>query len=250
MTHLHFRCLSSTNTYLKELVEKYPVKELPSFLPPFFAVTADKQELGRGRQGKKWESETGKNLLLSLLLYPNIHPAKQFNICQYVSLAMIDLLKDTFSIPHVNIKWPNDIYAGHKKMAGILIEHFIQGNVINYTIAGIGMNINQRIFPATLPNASSLYLETGQEHDIKECMENLIANIKQIEKLPGTVLKERYERCLYRKGEFANYILPTISDTPMSLQITGVSATGQLELLDQSHTPYSCAFNEVIYLEN
>jgi BirA family biotin operon repressor/biotin-[acetyl-CoA-carboxylase] ligase len=232
---------------MKELVAQYPIDQLQSFLPPYFAVTADQQEQGRGRQGKKWESETGKNLLLSLLLYPNILPKKQFNICQYVSVAIIDLLKDMFSISNARIKWPNDIYVGHKKVAGILIEHFIQGELINYSVVGIGMNINQRHFSASLSNVTSLCLETEREHDIINCMESLIVKMKQAEKLTDTLLKEQYEQCLYRKGEFADFILPAVSDTPTSLQITGVAETGLLLLSDKNKVSYSCAFDEIVY---
>ncbi|MDR1181117.1 MAG: biotin--[acetyl-CoA-carboxylase] ligase [Bacteroidales bacterium] len=246
-THLHFQRLSSTNIYMRELVKKYPATQMRALFPPFFAVTANEQENGHGRQGKKWESETGKNLLLSLLLYPNVPPSKQFNICQYVSIAAADVIRDTFSVPDVSIKWPNDIYVRDKKISGILIEHFIQGESINYSIVGIGININQRTFPASLPPTTSLLLETGKEHEIKTCMENLIEKMKQTEQLSDAALKMRYEHCLYRKGKFACFVLPAISATPMLLQITGVDEIGRLQLVDKNNIPYSCAFNEIVY---
>jgi BirA family biotin operon repressor/biotin-[acetyl-CoA-carboxylase] ligase len=232
---------------MRELVGKYPANQIRDLFPSFFAVTADEQEDGHGRQGKKWESETGKNLLLSLLLYPKVSPSKQFNICQYVSIAVSEHIRDTFSIPNVYIKWPNDIYIRNKKIAGILIEHFICGESINYSIVGIGMNINQKIFPSTLSQTTSLCLETGKEQDIMICMENIIERIKQMEELSDTVLKTRYEQRLYRKGEFAHFVLPAVSDTPILLQITGVDGTGRLQLIDKNNTRYSCAFNEIIY---
>jgi BirA family biotin operon repressor/biotin-[acetyl-CoA-carboxylase] ligase len=246
-THLHLQCTSSTNTYLKELVEKYSADILPRFYPPFFAVTADQQEEGHGREGKKWESEAGKNLLLSLLLYPRIHPSNQFYVCQYVSMGILVLLRDWFAIPNVCIKWPNDIYAGDKKIAGILIEHFIQGETLNYSIVGIGLNINQRFFPDTLPNPTSLFLETGQEYDISICRKKLVRRIRSMGKILPDIQKRCYEKSLYRLGEFSNYILPALSNTPMSLKITGVSEKGLLQLSDKNNTQYSCAFNEIVY---
>jgi len=161
-THLHFQRLSSTNTYLIDLVSK----QTAFFFPPYFAISTDKQDAGRGQQGKKWESEPKKNLLTSLLLYPNIPAKKQFIICQYISVAIANFIKDLCTISNVYIKWPNDIYIGDKKIAGILIEHFIRGEFINYTIAGIGLNVNQRIFPSSLPNATSLYIETKQKYNL------------------------------------------------------------------------------------
>ena len=62
-SHVHFQSLPSTNTYLKELVGKYPAEELQNVFPPYFAVTADEQTSGRGQQGKKWESESGKKFI-------------------------------------------------------------------------------------------------------------------------------------------------------------------------------------------
>ncbi|MDR0604113.1 MAG: biotin--[acetyl-CoA-carboxylase] ligase [Bacteroidales bacterium] len=246
-THLHFKSIPSTNIYLKDQIKRHTPELLPMFFPPFFAVTADQQEEGHGRQNKKWESETGKNLLLSLLLYPCIHPSDQFRVCQYVSMGISVLLKDTFSISDVRIKWPNDIYVGDKKIAGILIEHFIKGEFLYCTIVGIGMNINQTVFPDTLPNPTSLSLETGQEYDITFCRKKLISTIKLIEKIPPYFLEKCYENSLYRLGKFSDYILPAFSDTPMSLKITGVDEKGLLQLSDKNNTQYSCAFNEIVY---
>ena len=247
-THIHFQRLASTSAYLKDLAAKYPAEELQNFLPPYFSVTTDEQDAGRGQQGRKWESESEKNLLTSLLLYPNMPPAKQFTVCQYVSVAIAEFLQETFAIPNVHIKWSNDIYIGDKKVVGILIEHFIRGENINYTVVGIGMNINQIKFPAHLPKATSLCLETGQEHDPIFCLKNLIEKIKQTEKLPDVELKARYTAHLYRKEVFSDFLIPKISDMSLSLEITGVSDLGLLELRDKNNSQYRCAFNEIGYL--
>ena len=226
------------------MVKKSPQNSYPSY----FAVIADEQEAGRGQQGKKWESEAGKNLLLSLLLYPDVTSAKQFTVCQYISVAIAEFIKETLSIPNVSIKWSNDIYIGDKKVVGILIEHFICGESINYTVAGVGMNINQTIFPSYLPNPTSLCLETGQEYDIVFCLKSLIEKIKQTEKLPDYELKKRYADFLYKKDVFSNFIVPKISETLILLKITGVNELGLLELLDKNNTLHCCAFNEIAYL--
>jgi len=239
--HLHFRRLSSTNNYLKDLVEKYP----PNAILPYFAVTADEQDAGRGQQAKKWESEAGKNLLLSLLLYPKIQPVRQFIICQFISVGIVEFIKETFAVPNVFIKWSNDIYIGDKKVVGILIEHVICGESINYTVAGIGLNVNQTVFAPHLPNATSLFLETGKKYDVFTCMKKLIKKIKQTEKLPISELKKRYLSYLYKKDVFSDFIVPKISDTPISLKITGVNELGLLELLDKNNNTYCCGFNEI-----
>ena len=243
-THLHFQRLLSTNNYLIDLVDKHAA----FFFPPYFSVTADEQTCGRGQQSKKWESEFGKNLLVSLLLYPDIQAKKQFTICQYVSIAIADFIKETCSIPNVYIKWPNDIYINNKKAAGILIEHFIRGEIINYSIVGIGLNINQTVFSSSLPNATSLCLETGQKYEPIECMKTMIERMKQTEKLSEDELKTRYLSYLYKKDEFSNFIIHRISDNPVSLMIKSVNELGLLELLDKNNNPHCYAFNEIVYL--
>jgi BirA family biotin operon repressor/biotin-[acetyl-CoA-carboxylase] ligase len=232
---------------MKELIEKHPADEVRKTFPPFFAVTADRQTAGRGRQGKRWESARGENLLLSLLLYPDIHPSKQFIICEYISIAALEVLRDAFSLIDVSVKWPNDIYVKHKKIAGILIEHFITGDAINYSIVGIGLNINQKAFPPSLSCTTSLSLETQRKYDVSTCMEILIEKVKQTVRLSDSLLKIRYEDSLYLKGEFAYFILPAVSGAPTLLKITGVDQTGRLQLVNKNDVPSSCAFNEIIY---
>ena len=108
-------------------------------------VYTNYQSAGQGQSGNKWESEDGKNLLISIVLFPSfIKPADQFHISMTISLGICDFLKRY--IPGCSIKWPNDIYVNNDKIAGILIENFILGNKIENTIAGIGLNINQDKF--------------------------------------------------------------------------------------------------------
>ena len=247
--HLHIPCLSSTNIYLKDMVENHLQKQ--NTLPAYFAITADMQEQGRGRQGKNWESEAGKNLLLSVLLYPNIHPSQQFDICRRVSLSLVHFLEETFKIENVYIKWPNDIYVNNKKITGILIEHFLQGEQIKYTIVGIGLNINQAEFSSVLPNVTSVYLETRKQEDVLSSAGGIIERMKQAEHVPTSVLMEQYNNYLYKRNEFADFILKKISDKPLSLMITEVDKIGLLHLVDKEEKLYCCAFDEVVYrIEN
>ena len=243
--HLHIPCLSSTNIYLKEMAEESLQKQ--KALSPYFALTADRQEQGRGRQGKVWESEAGKNLLLSVLLYPNIHPSQQFDICRRVSLSIVYFLEETFKLRNIYIKWPNDIYIGDKKITGILIEHFLQGEQFKYTIAGIGLNINQDKFSSALPNATSVYLETGKQENVLSAAEGIIEKMRQTECLSSSDLIERYNNYLYKRNEFSDFIIPKISENPLSLMITETDQTGLLHLVDKDGQLYCCAFNELVY---
>ena len=129
--------LESTNNYAKQLVSD-KVEEGTVVLAQF-------QSKGRGQQGNYWESETGKNLLFSLILYPDFLEAEfQFSLSMLVSLAIVSVLDE--ETDEVQIKWPNDIYVGKLKIAGILIENTIKGSKLGSTIVGVGLNLNQEMF--------------------------------------------------------------------------------------------------------
>jgi len=241
--HLHFDCLNSTNVYLKQLID---VSSQP--LASFFTITADRQEQGRGRQSKTWESEDSKNLLMSVLLYPDYPPDKQFYICRFVSLSLVDFLTKQANIQNVYIKYPNDIYVKNKKIAGILIEHSLQGNKINYSIAGIGLNVNQAVFSENVPNPTSIFLETQREVPPLFCMEEIVKKLQVFSLYNATVLENKYMQFLYKKSEYAVFLIPKISDYPIEAKINGVSENGLLLLSDKENKSFACALNEIIYL--
>ncbi len=245
--HIHLDCVSSTSTYLKEIVAKCPIEQRQELFPPYFVVSASRQEQGRGRQQKTWESEPDKNLLFSVLLYPQIQPSRQFHVCRQVSVAVAEFVKETFSIKNVYIKWPNDIYINDKKLVGILIEHFLNQEIINYSIVGIGININQTSFSAILPNPTSICLETGKTYSVEFCLEKVMDKIKQMIECPVGLLEKQYINYLYKYDVFSNYIIPKTSQEPLLLKITGVDEMGLLQLEDKDNRLYSCAFNEVVY---
>jgi len=241
--HLHFDSINSTNAYLKHLVETSD-----NTLEAFFTITAGKQEHGRGRQQKSWESEEDKNLLMSILLYPTYSPQKQFYVCRIVSLAVAEFLTKRIKIENVYIKYPNDIYIGNKKAAGILLEHSLRENKINYTIAGIGLNVNQAVFPENLPNPTSIFLETNSEFPPFFCMEKIVKNIKEISTYSSAVLEQQYEQFLYKKNEFSFFLIPQQSAIPIEAKIVGVTANGLLHLTDKENHSFFCNLNEIRYL--
>jgi BirA family biotin operon repressor/biotin-[acetyl-CoA-carboxylase] ligase len=102
------------------------------------------------------------------------------------------------------IKWPNDIYIGNNKIAGILIEHTILGNAIKNTVIGIGINLNQEEFPAVLPNPVSLKQITGTNYDIREILErnceNLAREYSRLRKGEFPAIDADYNACLFGYG--------------------------------------------------
>lgn len=136
-------------------------------LEPPCLVYAIEQTAGRGQRGNSWESEPGKNLTASVMMVPEgVEASRQFVISEAIALAVVDFLADCGVV--AKVKWPNDIYVGDKKICGILIEHSLLGTAITRTIAGIGININQREFQSDAPNPVSLQQLTGKERDIAE----------------------------------------------------------------------------------
>ena len=129
----------STNAYMKKLVREERPEEGS-------LVIADFQTGGRGQMGNSWFSSKGDNLLFSLVIYPKtVRANEQFIISRIASLAIKNTL-DQF-VDDIRIKWPNDIYWNDKKIAGILIENDLQGNTIDNSVIGIGINVNQEMFP-------------------------------------------------------------------------------------------------------
>ena len=141
---LFFENLPSTNTHTAYLLKK-------KNLPEGTIVYTNYQSAGRGQTGNSWDSEDSKNLLIRIILFPSfVNPADQFYISMTISLGICDFLRRY--IPVCSIKLPNDIYVNNDKIAGILLESSIIDDQIEYTIAGIGLNINQERFLSTVPN--------------------------------------------------------------------------------------------------
>ena len=124
-------------------------------LEPYTMVMARRQTKGRGQRGNSWESEDGKNLTFSMKARPDwLHPSRQFAISEATSIAIVTLLKE-YGIA-ASVKWPNDIYVGHRKICGILIDHSLQGMEITGSVISAGLNVNQIRFLSDAPNPVSM----------------------------------------------------------------------------------------------
>ncbi len=139
------------------------------------AIVAETQTAGRGQLRTKWHDEAGKNLLFTLVVDVNyLSAASFFRLNEAASLALIDVLG---KLVPATIKWPNDISANQKKLAGILIETIIQGTQIKTAFIGIGLNVNQLLFPAEL-KATSLALEAGFEFDLPKLFDEILSALQ------------------------------------------------------------------------
>jgi BirA family biotin operon repressor/biotin-[acetyl-CoA-carboxylase] ligase len=128
-------------------------------------VLAESQTAGRGRLGRPWLSEPHENLTFSVVLRPNL-PAEGLNLLPlYAAAAVAEAIEQETGLK-VECKWPNDLLINGKKAAGILLEGSLKENSLDYVILGIGINVNQTIFPDDLAvKATSLRLASGKELD-------------------------------------------------------------------------------------
>tara|TARA_B100001758_G_C18416862_1_gene620781 strand:- start:11122 stop:11847 length:726 start_codon:yes stop_codon:yes gene_type:complete len=157
--------VDSTNNYALSL------KSNPIFKHGL-VITADYQTAGLGQRGSSWESEKGENLLLSLVIEPNISLVNKYDISRFICISICDYLRSIGLNP--KIKWPNDILVGKDKIAGILIHNLISKSNINYSIVGIGLNVNQIIFSKDLPKAVSIRNKLGIKLDLQNVRVNLL----------------------------------------------------------------------------
>ena len=228
------------------------VRRRISDLDNLSVVSALSQSAGRGQRGNTWSSESGKNLLFSILLRPDVQAYDQFVISQMVSLAVVDLLASHHI--EAKIKWPNDIYVEDRKICGILIENSISGKHIATSIVGIGLNVNQTDFDAALPNPTSMSLSNPDEDFdlhilLDEYLDILSEYLERFCNISGGYnrLAQLYKAQMWRLNEYAEYIDNTISQRFIG-KIRGISDAGHLIVANEKGELKEFAFKEISYI--
>ena len=234
----HFDTTASTNDDARD--EKYREGDV---------VWADFQTAGRGQRGHEWHSRKGENLTFSVVLEPTfVAVAEQFSVSEVVALSLVDMLSE-YGI-EAKIKWTNDIYVGDKKLVGILIEHSLATTTLRRTIVGVGINVNQTEFDASLPNPVSMAQLLGRQLDVEEVLhcflQHLQRNYESLREGGATVLHERYNELLYRKNEYHTYALP--SGEKFSAKILGTAPSGALRLESEEGATKDYLFKEVEFI--
>jgi len=215
----------STNNYaLKLLRDKQPFEGT--------AVRTFSQTLGRGQRHKVWESADFSNLTFSVIYYPVfLSVGKQFQLSKAVALGVADFVKNIVKTEPVKIKWPNDIYVGNKKIAGILIENSVSGTKLSSAVIGIGLNVNQEKFSAELPNPVSLKMITGEDSDLKKLFDELCVALEvrymQLKAGKEKLISDEYHSMLFGLNKDRGFLL---NNEPVVAEIIGVNETGKLKL--------------------
>lgn len=237
----------STNDFLKDQLSK------STPFPEGTVIMAVEQFSGKGQLGAVWQSEAGKNLTFSLLLYPNTYISKQpFLLTVAISLALADFLDEILIQNHnisnqdpklqmpkhkIQVKWPNDIYVDGRKIAGVLIENSFIGMHWKHSVVGIGINVNQVRFPSEISyKIGSLKQLTQIDYDLNELLDRLCSCIEKrylaLRSGKHEALHAEYYERLYQFGEVHTY---WIDGVPVPAKIVGVTAQGRLQLDFNGH---------------
>lgn len=282
MRVFHEPALNSTNTVLKSRIETWRYRRLP------LALTADEQTAGRGVGRNVWCSEKGVNALFSLAFRPTFLEAEhQFLLNMALSLSMLHTLDewragargagcaegadgadgaDGAGAPALPLalKWPNDLYAGEKKLGGILFELSVMGSRCAWAVMGVGVNVNQREFPDWVPNPTALCL-LGAGDAVAETaaldmpalrrrfIERAARDYRRLERrarhLPAAVLLQRYKAAYLKRllflGQLRTYIC---LGERMSARLTGVDDYGQALVEAADGRRFSCGLKELKYV--
>ncbi|MEM8900303.1 MAG: biotin--[acetyl-CoA-carboxylase] ligase [Bacteroidota bacterium] len=165
--------IDSTNVAAMEL--------LATDVPEGTVIWAHHQTAGKGQRGNTWQSEKGKNLLFSLIYYPDFIPLREvFCLSKAMCLGVRAALAHFLPKELIQVKWPNDVRINHKKVAGILIENHLSAGKLSASITGIGLNVNQEVFHDEVAStATSMMLQSNAAFDREEVLQHILEEIEQ-----------------------------------------------------------------------
>lgn len=240
-TIVRLQTTDSTNNYANGQLKE-------NALPDGTVFLAYEQIRGRGQQENFWESEPGLNLTFSIVVFPGFLDVRhQFMLSKVVALGIYIALRKY--VDHLRIKWPNDIYAGDKKLGGILIENSVMHGLIKSSVIGIGINVNQINFRSSAPNPVSLKTLTNQQYNCDLILSEILSGIdcyySLLKEGEAERIDEEFVSALYRLNE-KHWFGSEPGD--FEGEITGVNEIGQLLIRNQEGKIFAFHFKEVSFL--
>ena len=243
---IKFPIIHSTNNYAATLIRDNKLAEGT-------VILADYQTHGKGQRGNDWVAEAGKNLLFSLVIYPEFLLVKeQYLISLITSLSVYhvvnELINDNSITKNVKIKWPNDILVENDKIAGILIENSSSSNLLDSAIIGVGLNVNQMDFG--MIQATSIKNEIFEESKIMDVLAMFLENFDRYLHLLKTKdnhsIREEYLSLMYLLNEPAFFLY---QNKRIFAQVLGISEYGMLEMINmETMKVFLCDIKEIVYL--
>lgn len=237
---IHLESVGSTNNYAMDLIKNGMARHGN-------AVTTRIQTEGKGRRGKRWSSTPEENILLSIMAEMSWQPiSHQFPLSVAVSLACLDFLHE-YVDEGVTIKWPNDIFYNDSKAAGILIENLISGTKWQWSVIGIGLNVNQTDFGEVQKSVTSMKAILRQDFSVialtAQLYEKVLQRIKLIADGHFRPFLKEYNQKLYGKNQRAFFTKGTFTFEAVILK---VNEDGQL-LLEVDGREQLFSFDEITF---
>ena len=241
LIYKHLEKTDSTNAYLQRKQQECDIRN--------WVVSADEQTAGKGMGSNGWESEAGKNLTFSLALGMDFLPAeRQFLLSEAVALGIITMLDGILPAGNLSIKWPNDIYFGNRKLAGILINSTIKADMMGTSIIGIGLNVNQTAFQDWPTHPISIKMITGHDFDLqpllKQIAEHILIKVNEL-KTDAAAIEQDYLKRLFRYRIWADY---EVEGKILRLFMTGIDPFGRLQLVDKENKAFCFDIKEIGFL--
>ena len=240
---IRLETIDSTNSYLRDeacnLWKKIEHEDL-------VVVTAKHQTAGRGQRGNTWSSNAGENLLFSILVRPGtaLHVARQFFLSQATAVALHDAMQQ-YGID-VRLKWPNDIYAGNRKLAGILLELDYSGTYVEQAIIGIGLNVNQQTFPMMDRIPVSMKMLKERDFIPDDILDTILGSFEhyyqELRNGNGGTIAAEYTKLLLGLGEERTFV---DKESRFQAVIEGVENDGHLLIRRNDGTLQRYAFKEI-----
>ena len=222
---IYFNQVDSTNTFAIELMKQNMAEDGT-------VVVTEYQGKGRGQSKNTWISEAFENLLFSIILKPVTNfNADPFSLNKTIAVSLYSVIKSLLPEHSVHIKWPNDVLIDRRKVAGILIENNFIGNKLNWCVAGIGLNVNQKLEHLSEINASSLSEKTGntleREKILKQILEIFEHNYISLQTGHKDELNKQFDEALLSYQERTEF---NTQNGKFEAMVMGCDADGRLLL--------------------
>lgn len=222
-----FEAIDSTNTFARRLGDDES--------PHGTLIVAEEQTAGKGRQGRRWQSQKGKNLLFSIVFRTPFTQERARILPFAAALAAADSTEH-FTHCSVECKWPNDLMIKKRKFAGMLMEAVTQNDSVTCVVMGIGINVNQTDFPDDIRNkATSLRAQEG--HDIDRVLllcgflEELEHRLEQLRQFSPQLLLDEWKQ---RTTMFGSTITLTEHAGKSTARAVDVAPNGALVIEDEN----------------
>lgn len=242
-TFLHLDSVDSTNAFLLRKQEEMDIRGC--------VVAADEQTAGKGMGVNVWESEPGANLTFSMGVDTAfLRASDQFLLSQAVPLGLLDVLDRWLPLEQLTVKWPNDLYFGSRKLCGILINSTIKAEMMEVSVIGIGLNVNQMQFRDWPTNPISMKMILGKEVALDPLLKDMAVavdrRIQQLRSPEGiAVIKGDYLSRLLRYHQWGDF---ETKGGRVKLFVDGIDEFGRLKTLDETGNTHIYDIKEIKFL--